>query len=109
MINCPVEYWIWLQTSLGAGARTDEILAYFETPEKLYLAGSKEWRLSGLFTQKKIEALKSTTPSQTGEILGECRKKGYTIITPDSPLFPDRLKNLSNMPLVLYGVAIVLL
>lgn len=104
MINCPVEYWIWLQTSLGAGARTDEILAYFETPEKLYLAGSKEWRLSGLFTQKKIEALKSTTPSQTGAILGECRKKGYTVITPDSPLFPDRLKNLSNMPLVLYGV-----
>ncbi len=104
MSICPVEYWIWMQNSLGAGARTDEILAYFETPERLYNAGSKEWRLSGLFTQKKIEALKSSTPSETGKILNECRQKGYNIITPDNVLFPARLKNLSNMPLVLYGI-----
>ncbi len=104
MSICPVEYWIWMQSSLGAGARTDEILAYFETPENLYNAGSKEWRLSGLFTQKKIEALKSTTPSETGKILNECHRKGYNIITPDNALFPDRLKKLSNMPLVIYGI-----
>ncbi len=104
MSVCPAEYWIWMQNSLGAGARTDEILAYFETPEELYNAGSKEWRLSGLLTQKKIEALKSTTPSQTGEIINECRQKGYSIITPDMPEFPNRLKNLPDMPLVLYGI-----
>lgn len=103
MKTCPVEFWIWLQTALGAGAKTDEILAYFETPEELYLAGSKEWRLSGLFTEKKIEALKSTTPSETGSVLKECRSKGYTVITPDSPAFPDKLKNLTDMPLVLYA------
>lgn len=102
MKKSPVEYWIWLQNSLGAGARTDEILSYFETPEELYNAGSKEWRLSGLFTQKKIEALKRTTPSQTWAVLNECKKKGYTVITPDDDNFPVRLKNLSDMPLVLY-------
>ncbi len=99
----PVEFWIWLQTALGAGARTDELLAYFETPEQLYLAGSKEWRLSGLLTQTKIEALKRSTPSQTMAIIKECNLKGYEIITPDNELFPRRLKNLSSMPLVLYG------
>ena len=104
MSKCPVEYWIWLQNALGAGARTDEILSYFSTPEKLYLAGSKEWRLSGLFTAKKIEALRSSTPSETLKILNECRSKGYNIITPDSDEYPDRLKTLSDMPLVLYGV-----
>ena len=77
----PVEYWVWLQTALGAGARTDDILAYFNSPEELYLAGSQEWRLSGLFTEKKIQALKSTTPSETGKVLNECNKKGYKIIT----------------------------
>ncbi len=101
---CPAEYWIWLQTALGAGAQTADILAYFETPEKLYLAGSEEWRLSGLFTEKKIQALKNSTPSQTGEVFKECRKKGYTIITPDSNMYPERLKTLSNMPLVIYGI-----
>ena len=100
----PVEYWIWLQTSLGAGARTDDILAYFNSPEELYLAGSQEWRLSGLFTEKKIQALKSTTPSETGKVLNECNKKGYKIITPDSLLYPDKFRNLSDMPLVIYGI-----
>lgn len=100
----PVEFWIWLQTALGAGARTDELLAYFETPEQLYLAGSKEWRLSGLMTEKKIDALKRSTPSQTMAVLKECRNRGYEIITPDNTMFPDRLKQLSCMPLVLYGV-----
>ena len=100
----PVEYWIWLQTALGAGARTDELLAYFETPEQLYLAGSAEWRLSGLLTEKKMEALKRSTPSQTYAIIRECKLKGYEIITPDTALFPERLRNLSNMPLVLYGI-----
>ena len=104
MSICPAEYWIWLQTALGAGAQTSEILAYFESPEKLYLAGSHEWRLSGLFTEKKIQVLKSSTPSQTGAIFKECRERGYTIITPDSDYYPQRLAELSNMPLVLYGI-----
>ena len=99
----PVEFWIWLQTALGAGARTDELLSYFETPEQLYLAGSKEWRLSGLLTEAKIEALKKATPSQTGAVIKECKNKGYDIITPDDATFPERLRNLSNMPLCLYG------
>ncbi len=104
MKKCPVEYWIWLQNALGAGARTDEILAYFSTPEQLYLAGSKEWRLSGLFTEKKINALRNSTPSETAKILNECRQKGYSIITPDCDEYPERLTTLSNIPLVLYGV-----
>lgn len=104
MSNCPVEYWIWLQNALGAGARTDELLAYFKTPEEMYKAGEYEWRLSGLLTSKKIELLKNSTFEKTTEIINECRQKGYKIITPEDNLFPDRLKNLSDMPLVLYGI-----
>ena len=104
MSNCPVEYWIWLQNALGAGARTDELLSYFKTPEEMYKAGEYEWRLSGLLTPRKIELLKKSTLGQTTVIINECRQKGYKIITPDDNLFPDRLRNLSDMPLVLYGI-----
>ncbi|MBO5065168.1 MAG: DNA-processing protein DprA [Clostridia bacterium] len=104
MKYCPPEYWIWLQNALGAGANVSEILAYFETPEELYLAGSNEWRLSGLFTEKRIAALKNSTPSQTAEIFKECKNSGYTIITPHSDLYPERLGNLPDMPLVIYGL-----
>ncbi len=103
MSICPAEYWIWLQTALGAGARVDELLAYFGDAEKLYNAGSSEWRLSGLLTARKIEALKSTSPSQTAAVFNECRKKGYTIITPGSEYYPERLRTLADMPLVLYA------
>ena len=104
MSKSPCEYWIWMQNSLGAGARTDEILAYFETPEQLYTAGSKEWRLSGILTEKKINALKSSTPSQTYSIIKECKQKGYRIITPDDDNYPASFRNLSDMPLVLYAL-----
>ena len=104
MSNCPVEYWIWLQNALGAGARTDELLSYFKTPEEMYKAGEYEWRLSGLLTPRKIELLKKSTLGQTTVIINECRQKGYKIITPDDNLYPDRLRNLSDMPLVLYGI-----
>ena len=104
MSICPIEYWICLQNALGAGARTDELMAYFKTPEEMYKAGEYEWRLSGLLTQKKIEYLKNSTLEKTTEIINECRQKGYEIITPDDNLFPSRLKNLADMPLVLYGI-----
>ena len=104
MSICPTEYWLWLQCVLGAGARTDELLAYFGDPEKMYNAGSNEWRLSGLLTDKKINALKSVTPSETGSIFRECKAKGYSIITPDNVNYPERFKQLRDMPLALYAL-----
>lgn len=102
MKSCPPEYWIWLQTALGVGAKTDELIAYFENPEKMYNAGSPEWRMSGLLTPRKIEKLKSVSPSQTKPIFDECRRRGYKIITYDDGAFPERLKKLCDIPLVLY-------
>lgn len=104
MSICPTEYWLWLQCALGAGAKTDELLAYFGDPEQMYNAGSNEWRLSGLMTSKKINALKSISPSETGGIFRECKQKGYKIITPDSEYYPERFKQLNDMPLALYAL-----
>jgi DNA processing protein len=104
MSICPTEYWLWLQCALGAGAKTDELIAYFGDPEKMYNAGSNEWRLSGLLTDKKINALKSISPSETGGIFRECKAKGYSIITPDNVNYPERLKQLRDMPLALYAL-----
>lgn len=104
MSICPTEYWLWLQCALGAGAKTDELLAFFGDPEKMYNAGSNEWRLSGLLTDKKINALKNISPSETSSIFRECKAKGYSIITPDNVNYPERFKQLRDMPLVLYSL-----
>ena len=58
MSNCPVEYWIWLQNALGAGARTDELLSYFKTPEEILYSIKRimaEYKNPRLFSDKIIE------------------------------------------------------
>ncbi len=99
-----VEYWIWLQAALGAGARSDELLSYFDTPEEVFNASAEELRLSGILTLRRIEILKNTPISRSDEIIKECNNRGYQIITPDSELYPRRLKNIDAMPLVLYSI-----
>ena len=36
------EFWIWLSRTLGAGAKTGDIISYFGSPRELYEAGSDE-------------------------------------------------------------------
>lgn len=102
MKEASVEYWVWLQSVLGAGTRTDEIIAYFESPEELYSAGEREWLLSGVLSPDKIEKLKRTSLSEAEHIVRECRIKGFKIVTPDNPLYPARLKKITDFPLALY-------
>jgi len=98
----PKEYWIWLQYALGAGARVDEILAQYGSPEKIYYAGSRDWRLSGVFKADTISRLLKKSPSETYSVIKECEENGWHIITPDDEYYPDGFKNLTNFPLVLY-------
>lgn len=102
MNSYPVEYWMWLQNAIGAGAATDEILSYFETPKAMYEAGEYEWRLSGIFTAAKIEKLKQKSPKDFLRTVSECHSKGVKVLTPDNEKYPKQYKFLTDMPLVLY-------
>ena len=97
-----VEYWVWLQNTLGVKARLDDILAYFKSPKNLYDAGDYEWRISGVLTPKQIELLSTNTLDNAYEIVSQCQKHNIKIVTPDSSDFPILLKNLSDMPAALY-------
>lgn len=103
MSNCPPEYWMWLQDAVGAGARTDEILSYFITPEKMYASGVAEWRLSGVISPARVESLQRRSPKEFGSVLAECARRGCKVLTPDCAAFPRQLLTLPDMPLVLYA------
>lgn len=96
------EYWIWLQYALGAGARVDEILAHYGSPEAIYCAGSRDWRLSGVFKADVISRLIKRSPSESYSVMKECENNGWHIITPEDDCYPKGFKNLSDYPLVLY-------
>lgn len=96
------EFWIWLQNTLGVKARVDDILAYFKTPQNLYEAGQTEWRLSGILTSNQIQRLADSSLDSAFEIMEQCLKYRIKIITPHHDDFPKGLKDLNDMPTVLY-------
>ncbi len=95
-------YWIWLLRTLGPAAALQDILQYFGSARGLYEAGSAEWRLSGLLTAKQIASLTKFSPSQSADVLRDCAQNDWKIVTPDSLLYPNRLRELRNLPPVLF-------
>ena len=95
-------YWLWLARTLGAGAKTADIINYFGNARMLYEKGSREWRLSGILTASQINKLSLFSPSQFGETLRVCTENGWRIITPDSEFYPKRLRNIQSPPSVLF-------
>lgn len=96
------KYWIWLSNALGAAARVDEVLSAFPDPAALYGADRKTRILSGVFTAKQLNRLEATSLRNAEAAVITCRKNGWSIVTPDDGLYPELLRELPNMPLVLY-------
>lgn len=95
-------YYIWLQQALGAGAVTDRIFSFFSSPEEIFMSDEKALKLSGVFSARQIEKLKKTDIEKTYEILSVCGKEKVDVITPDTELYPKRLLEIRDFPLVLY-------
>lgn len=96
------KYWIWLSLALGAGARTDEILGAFSSARSIYEAGRTERAISGVFSKAKLDRLDSTKISDAERYIEICGKNGWKIYTPGDDDYPDDLRNLTDMPLILY-------
>ena len=51
---------------------------------------------------KNIDALCNKSLKRADEVITECKKRGIRILTYDSPLYPEKLKNIFDPPYVLY-------
>ena len=97
------KYDIWLTLALGfSGAKPKAIHALYDSIEEFYQGGEHEWRLSGVLSQKDIDALSSTPLSKALEVIARCNALGITILAFDDPDYPARLMELSDPPAVLY-------
>lgn len=97
------EYWIWLSSALGAGARVDEITEAYPDPEILYHESRMERAISGVFSKQRLDRLESFPIENALTAAETCRKNGWKIITPDSGDYPGDLRGLPDMPLVLFA------
>lgn len=96
------KYWIWLSQALGPGARIDEVLGAFPEPEKLYYADEAERMTAGVFTAKQLERLGRAKLSDAETAIRVCARNGWEICVPQDESYPEELKKLTDMPLVLY-------
>ncbi len=96
------KYWIWLQLALGQGAFFLPILEDFGNPEELYKSNILVWKMSPSLTPKQIEEMRGATLFDAERIISECEENGWRIVTYDDEDFPERLKNISNPPAVIY-------
>ncbi len=101
-------YWLWLQNRLGAGARIADILRYFESARVFWAAGENAYRQCDCFgtlrsfSQKRLPLLLDKSLDDCREIQALCEKQHITVLTPDDPRYPARLRALRDLPAVLY-------
>lgn len=97
-----VKYWVWYSLALGAATRNDDVLSAFPDPQELYEASENELVLSGVITRTRMQRIAATSMKNAENIVNICKKNGWSIVTPDSAEYPDELRRLLDMPLVLY-------
>lgn len=96
-------YGVWLQLVMGEGSRkVPMLLDYFGSCRTIYESDDVERRLSGLLSQSEMDKMEDTPLDAAVEIMEACRRLQYSVITPDSPKYPNRLRNIPDYPAALY-------
>ena len=96
-------YWIWLQQALGAGSpKADPLLRVMGSPARVWEADDAALRDVGFHAaERKRLGRKSLEPAAA--ILKAALRDNGWVLTPDDALYPDALREIFALPLVLYG------
>ena len=96
-------YWIFLSEALGYGSgKIKKIANIYGSSSSFFSLGFNEWKLSGIFNENEILKLKKAKLEKAEKILKVCKDSNYTILTYSSERYPERLKEITNPPAVLY-------
>ncbi len=95
-----LKYWLWLSLRRGI-PRTDilALLEHFGSPENIYFAGEADYKA---VMASGYEPLLDKGMSAAREILSMCADNGWSIVTLGDALYPARLRNIFDPPVLLY-------
>ena len=94
--------WIWLSTLKGLPQTAlHSLLEHFGSPTEIYSASLKEIG-EVLSSPEKAEIFKNKSLVEADRILGQCATLGISVITYQDASYPERLRNISDPPAVLY-------
>lgn len=94
-------YWIWLATrqNLSRSKQLD-LLEYFLTPDAIYNCNSYPRELE--LSENALLALENKDLSAARRLVRLCSDKKIRIITLQDTIYPTRLRQIPDMPVVLY-------
>lgn len=96
-------HWIWFATRPGLSDRARRnLLDIYADPEELYFASGDSLRKLEGITDEISESLSDKNLTEAEQICDECTRKGIHILTWQDALYPQRLKNIPDPPVVLY-------
>lgn len=97
-------YWLWLAEALGSGCRlAGRLLEEYPDPAELYGQVKAGWNPPEYLSAKAREFMQAVAPAQMAGLKKRCDDLNIFILTPDSADYPQRLRDLPDLPLVLYG------
>ncbi len=96
-------HWLWLAHRSGVSDRMKvELLRHFSDPEDIYFADEAAFRgISGL-TDRALAGLRDKDLTRAKEIQAACDRENLQILTFQDAAYPQRLKNITDPPIVLY-------
>ena len=98
-----IQYLLWLSTRRGLSQRHQvELLERFGGAERVYFAGRAEFEELGL-TAEARGSLCDKSLDQPQRILERCDRLGLFLLSCQDGAYPERLLQLSDYPLVIYG------
>jgi len=98
-----IEKYLWLSfVWQQCNVKSYKLLNDFGGIEGLYSAGRKDLADLGYLNGKEIRSLLDKREKLIYTVLETCREKGIDIITIEDAIYPKRLKNIYNPPLVIY-------
>lgn len=96
-------YWIWLSEALGPGEKTLELVSFYNwNAEEIYKASVRDIFALGIYTLQRVKKFKAYPLENAIKSYNDAVSTGIKIITPQSEYFPEQLKRIDNVPLVLY-------
>ena len=96
-------HWIWLATrpKLNEWAKA-ALVRHFRDPEDVYYADTASYGVLGEVTEEMVPSLQDKNLDEANRILEICENKHIGILTYQDAMYPNRLKNIADPPVVLY-------
>lgn len=96
-------YWIWLSLRCGAGSESGTyLLAQLGTPKEIFESDEQTLSDIGGISDDLRSALLDKDMDLCKRILDYCERTNVSVMTAESPVYPERLRSIHAKPLVLY-------